>query len=155
MIRVKLWGDQMTKVILITGATDGIGYQTALQLVEQGYHVYGGGRNPVKLERLKDHQIVPLDMTKSETLKTAVQTVLEREGQIDVLINGAGYGSYGAIENVSMEEARRQFEVNLFGLAELVKLVLPGMRAMHAGKIINISSMGRFTAYFGMQPSTL
>lgn len=142
----------MAKVILVTGATDGIGRQAAIMLAQQGYTVYGGGRNPQKLETLKGENIIPLklDLTQSATLSAAVQTILNREKRIDALVNCAGYGSYGAIENVTMKEARRQFDVNLFGLAELVKLILPQMRKQHSGRIINVSSMGgRLTTYFG------
>ena len=142
----------MKKIILVTGATDGIGHQTALQLKDQGYKVYGGGRNSEKLNKLKREGIIPvkLDLTQVDTLKTAVNQIVKSENRLDVLVNCAGYGSYGAIENVSMEEAQRQFDVNVFGLAELVKLVLPVMRKQHSGKIINVSSMGgRLTTYFG------
>lgn len=138
----------MKKVILITGATDEIGRQAAIMLAQQGHTVHGGGRNPQKLETLKKENVIPvkLDLTHRITLEDAVQMILDKEGQIDV----SGYGSYGAIENVTIKEAKRQFDVNLFGLAELVKLVLPQMRKQHSGRIVNISSMGgRLTTYFG------
>ena len=137
----------MKKVILITGATGGIGRQAAIMLDQQGHTVYGG-RNPQKLETLKKENVIPveLDLTQRITLEDAVQMILDKEGQIDV----SGYGSYGAIENVTIKEAKRQFDVNLFGLAELVKLVFPQMRKQHSGRIVNISSMGgRLTTYFG------
>ncbi|OAQ03681.1 short-chain dehydrogenase/reductase [Ligilactobacillus aviarius] len=142
----------MAKVILVTGATDGIGRQAAIMLAKQGYTIYGGGRNPQKLEALRDEGIIPvkLDLTQNATLIDAVQMILNKENRIDALVNCAGYGSYGAIENVTMKEVRRQFDVNLFGLAELVKLILPQMRKQHSGRIINVSSMGgRLTTYFG------
>ena len=142
----------MKKVILITGATDGISRQAAIMLAQQGHTVYGDGRNPQKLETLKKENVIPvkLDLTQRITLEDAIQMILDKEGQIDVLINCAGYGSDGAIENVTIKEAKRQFDVNLFGLAELVKLVLPQMRKQHSGRIVNISSMGgRLTIYFG------
>lgn len=142
----------MKKVILVTGATDGIGRQAAIMFAQQGHTVYGGGRNPQKLETLKNENVIPvkLDLTQVSTLKDAIQEILSKENRIDALVNCAGYGSYGAIENVTMEEARRQFDVNIFGLAELVKLVLPQMRKQHSGQIVNISSMGgRLTTYFG------
>ena len=83
-----------------------------------------------------------LDVTDEESMVNCVREILDKEGRIDVLVNNAGYGSYGAVEDVSMEEARRQVEVNLFGLARMTQLVLPSMRQNKYGKIINISSMG-------------
>jgi len=89
-------------------------------------------------------------VTDEESIKSAIDTIIGNEGRIDVLINNAGYGSYGAIEDVEISEAKMQFEVNLFGLARLVQLVLPHMRKQKPGRIINISSMGgRLTTYFG------
>ena len=91
-----------------------------------------------------------MDVTDEESIKSSIDTIIGNEGRIDVLINNAGYGSYGAIEDVEINEARRQFEVNLFGLARLVQLVLPHMRKQKSGRIINVSSMGgRMTSYFG------
>jgi short-subunit dehydrogenase len=86
--------------------------------------------------------LVEMDVTDETSMVSGINTILAKEGSIDILVNNAGYGSYGAIEDVSMEEARRQFEVNLFGLARLSQFVLPGMRQNRYGKIINISSVG-------------
>ncbi len=89
-------------------------------------------------------------MTDESSMQLAVDTIIEAEGRIDVLINNAGYGSYGAIEDVTIEEAKQQFEVNVFGLACFTQLVLPHMREQRSGRIINTSSMGgRLTTYFG------
>ena len=140
------------KVALITGASGGIGMQTAHMLAEQGMIVYGAGRNETKLAKLKEYNVHPikLDMTDEASMDTAVKNIIKEAGHIDILINNAGYGSYGAIENVPMSEVKKQFEVNLFGLAHLTQLVLPYMRQQHQGRIINTSSMGgRFTAFMG------
>ena len=142
----------MKKVILLTGASSGIGYQTAESLAKEGYVVYGAARRTEKMETLKQFGVKPiyLDVTDEESIKSAIDTIIRNEGRIDVLINNAGYGSFGAVEDVEINEARRQFEVNLFGLARLVQLVLPHMRKQKSGRIINVSSMGgRLTTYFG------
>jgi len=86
--------------------------------------------------------IVSLDLTKDESIVNCINTIFEKEGRLDILINNAGYGSYGAVEDVTIEEAKRQFDVNIFGLARLTQLVLPKMREIKFGRIVNISSMG-------------
>ncbi|MHA8138548.1 oxidoreductase [Lactobacillaceae bacterium Scapto_B20] len=140
------------KVALITGSTSGIGYQTAQLLTQRGYRVYGAGRDANKLAHLNQIRVnaIQMDLTDEQSLIEGVQQILDREGHIDVLVNNAGYGSYGPIETVSINEAKRQFDVNLFGVAQLTKLVLPTMRAQRNGRIINVSSMGgKFTSYMG------
>lgn len=134
----------MKKVILITGASSGMGKVFALDLAKQGHIVYGAARRMDLLEDLskKGVHTIALDVTDDESMKTCVKTILDKEGRIDVLVNNAGYGSYGTIEEVSMEEAKRQLDVNVFGLARMTQLVLPGMRKQKNGKIINISSIG-------------
>ena len=142
----------MKKVILLIGASSGIGYQTAENLAKEGHIVYGAARRTEKMETLKQFGVKPiyLDVTDEESIKSAIDTIIGNEGRIDVLINNAGYGSYGAMEDVEISEAKMQFEVNLFGLARLVQLVLPHMRKQKSGRIINVSSMGgRMTSYFG------
>ena len=142
----------MKKVILLTGASSGIGYQTAESLAKEGHIVYGAARRIEKMEDLKQFGVksIYLDVTDENGIKNVVDTIIGNEGRIDVLINNAGYGSFGAVEDVEINEARRQFEVNLFGLARLVQLVLPHMRKQKEGRIINVSSMGgRLTTYFG------
>lgn len=140
------------KVILLTGASSGIGYQTAEYLVKQGHVVYGAARRIEKMESLKEFGVKPiyLDVTSEESVSKAVEAIIKEEGRIDVLVNNAGYGSYGAVEDVSIEEARKQFDVNIFGVAMLTKKVLPYMRTQHSGTIVNVASIGgRLTTYFG------
>lgn len=133
----------MNKVALITGASAGIGRATAEILIKNGWKVYAGAR---RVERMQDLAAagavaLALDVTDDDSLKSAVAGLLKAEGHIDALINNAGYGAHGAVEDVPLAEARRQFEVNVFGLARLTQLVLPAMRAAGSGTIINISSI--------------
>jgi NAD(P)-dependent dehydrogenase (short-subunit alcohol dehydrogenase family) len=134
----------MKKTVLITGASSGIGEITAILLAETGFKVYGAARSMDKMKPLesKGISIINLDLTKDDSIVNCVNTILTKEGKIDILINNAGYGSYGAIEDVPIDEARRQFEVNLFGLARLTQLVLPNMRQHKSGRIINVSTIG-------------
>ncbi len=141
----------MKKVALVTGASSGIGESTTLELLEAGFTVYGAARSIEKMRAIetKGAKIIAMDVTDEESMTECIDTILKNEQRIDVLVNNAGYGSYGAIEDVPIEEAKRQFEVNIFGLARLTQLVLPTMRAQRSGYIVNISSMaGRcHTAY--------
>lgn len=132
------------KVALITGASSGMGKETAIKLKDNGYIVYGAARRVAKMDDLKQRgiHVLPLDVTDEESIKNCIDDIISNEGRIDVLINNAGYGSYGAVEDVPLEEGRRQFDVNIFGLARLTQLVLPHMRKHKYGKIVNISSMG-------------
>lgn len=141
-----------SKVILLTGASSGIGYDTAVALAQQGHKVYAAARRVERMEPLRQYGIVPLkmDVTDEASMQEGVKTLLDAEGRIDVLINNAGYGYFGAVENVPMDDARNQLEVNVFGLARLCQLVLPTMRAQHSGRIINTASVaGRSVFYYG------
>ncbi|MCQ2342151.1 MAG: oxidoreductase [Paludibacteraceae bacterium] len=131
------------QVILITGGSSGIGYETAKSLAEQGHIVYAAARRVERMQPLcaAGVHILAMDVTDENSMQTAVSTLLAEQGRIDVLINNAGYGSLGAVENVTSEEAHRQLEVNVFGMARLIQLVLPTMRAQHSGRIINIASI--------------
>lgn len=136
------------KIILLTGASSGIGFNTAAYLVKEGYTVYGAARRTDKMP--VGVKPVQLDITDDASIVQCIEAVMQKEGRIDVLINNAGYGSYGAIEDITIAEAKRQLEVNVFGLANLTKQVLPIMRAQKSGTIINISSMGgRVSTLFG------
>ena len=132
------------KTALITGASSGIGEATALHLAELGYTVYAGARRLERMSDLVDRGIraKTVDVTDDASMTALVEAIIAEAGRIDVLVNNAGYGLYGALEDVPIEEARRQFDVNLFGLARLTQLVLPHMRQQHDGYIVNVSSMG-------------
>lgn len=132
------------KVALITGASSGIGKATAERLIRDGFTVYGAARRVEKMQDLEAQggHVLHLDVTDEASCQDAIQTILDAEGRIDVLVNNAGYGSYGAVEDVPLDEARRQFDVNLFGLARLIQLVLPTMRAQRSGTLVNVSSIG-------------
>jgi short-subunit dehydrogenase len=134
----------MEKTVLVTGASAGIGRATAIYLAKNGYNVYGAARRTEKMQELKNYGIKPiaLDVTKEESVKACVEQIFKEAGSIDVLVNNAGFGLEGAIEDVSMQEARYQLEVNVFGAMRLAQLVLPKMRQNTYGKIVNISSVG-------------
>ena len=142
----------MEKVILITGASSGIGFDAACDLARHGHRVWAAARRVELMEPLRDLgvHILKMDVTDEESMLRGVEAVIRSEGRIDVLINNAGYGYFGAIENVSIGEARRQLEVNVFGLARLTQLVLPQMRKQGSGRIINTSSIaGKMSIYMG------
>lgn len=139
-------------VVLLTGASSGIGWITSIYLASRGYRVYAVARRLEKLEPLKKYGIRPLfmDLCDENSIQAVVERIIEEEGKIDILINNAGYGVYGAIEDVDLMEAKKQFEVNLFAQARLTQLILPYMRAQRKGKIINISSVaGKMTLPLG------
>ncbi|MDX6220249.1 MAG: hypothetical protein QOJ48_1930 [Frankiales bacterium] len=134
----------MAKTAIVTGASAGIGEATCLALVEKGFTVYAVARRADRMAHLADKGILPIsaDVTDDASMVALVDRVVAETGRIDVLVNNAGYGSYGALEEVPMAEARRQVEVNVFGLARLTQLVLPHMRQQRSGRIINVSSVG-------------
>lgn len=133
-----------SKVVLITGASSGIGRSTAKKFLEKGYQVYGAARSESDLKYLSEYKngnYILLDITEAKMRLNCVNQIIKEQGKIDILVNNAGYGSFGAVEEVPIKEVRKQFEVNLFGLSELTKLVIPAMRENNYGKIINISSI--------------
>jgi NAD(P)-dependent dehydrogenase (short-subunit alcohol dehydrogenase family) len=133
----------MAGTALVTGASSGIGKETAKGLLAAGYIVYAGARRADAMRSLEaaGARVLSLDVTDDASMTAAVDAILRETGRIDVLVNNAGYGSFGALEDVPLDEGRRQFEVNIFGLARMTQLVLPTMRAQRAGRIVNVSSV--------------
>jgi short-subunit dehydrogenase len=132
------------KVAIITGVSSGIGKATAILLSQSGYTVYGCARRAERLQELELYGIntQQVDITDETATAEFVKEIINAESRIDVLVNNAGYGEYGAIEDVTVEKAKHQFEINVFALARMIKKVLPVMREQLSGKIINISSIG-------------
>lgn len=132
------------KTALVTGASSGIGEATATKLLSLGFTVYGAARRVDRMAGLADQGIhtLAMDVTDDASMKAGIDQIVAETGRIDVLINNAGYGSYGALEDTEIDEGRRQFEVNVFGAIRLAQLALPHMRAQRSGTIVNISSMG-------------
>ncbi|HDM8184779.1 TPA: SDR family NAD(P)-dependent oxidoreductase [Vibrio harveyi] len=132
------------KVIFITGASSGMGKDTALDLIKQGYIVYCGARRVEEMGDLKlaGGHVLQMDISREEDITRCVNQIIDEQGHIDVLWNNAGYGLYGSVEETSLDDARYQFEVNVFGLARLTQLVTPFMREAKSGTIINTSSIG-------------
>jgi len=129
---------------LVTGASSGIGKSTVEALLAEGARVYAAAR---RVDRMKDLEgkgavALPLDITDDASIAAALDAVARDGASVDILVNNAGYGSYGALEDVPLEEGRRQFDVNIFGLARLTQLVIPAMRERGWGRIVNISSIG-------------
>jgi NADP-dependent 3-hydroxy acid dehydrogenase YdfG len=133
-----------SKAVLITGCSSGIGHATAEVLAAKGWNVYATARRPETLSDLaaKGCKTLALDVCDEQSMRAAVDAVTEAEGAVGVLINNAGYSQTGAVESVSLEQVRRQFETNVFGLIRMCQLVLPGMREQRWGKLVNIGSMG-------------
>ncbi|MGB3607837.1 MAG: SDR family oxidoreductase [Psychroserpens sp.] len=136
----------MSKVVLITGGSSGIGKSIGEFLSSRGFVVYGTSRSPERYPNSKI-KLVALDVSDVMSISKAVETVIDTEGQLDVLINNAGAGITGPIEEVPNEEIKRNFETNLFGPINVIKAVLPRMRAQHSGLIINITSI---SGYMGL-----
>ena len=137
-----------SRAVLVTGCSSGIGAATATRLAAGGWTVYATARRPETLAELeaKGCRTLGLDVTDEASRKAAVDAVVEAEGAVGVLVNNTGYSQSGAVESVSDERVRAQFETNVFAPLALCRLVLPGMREQGWGKVVNVSSMGgRFT----------
>ncbi len=134
----------MTKTVLITGCSSGIGAATASRLLDSGWEVWASARRPETLADLAAAgcRTVALDVTDEGSMSAAVDTVLDGSGRLDALANNAGYSQSGALESLDVDDVRRQFETNVFGLLRLTQLVLPVMREQRSGRIVNIGSMG-------------
>jgi len=145
----------MSKIVLITGASSGIGQKIAQYLVEQSYTVYGTSRSP-KNDVENGVHMLALDVTKPDTITTAVGTVIKNEGKLDYLINNAGMGITGPLEETPDLETKRVFETNYFGALEVIKAVLPSMRAQRSGMILNITSIAGYMGlpYRGIYSAT-
>ena len=140
------------QVVLVTGASSGIGRETAILMAKTGHVVYGAARRLDKLQSLSRYGVIPLvlDVTKDYSCQNALQQILNQHGTLDILINNAGYGSCGAVEDVPLAEAQHQLDVNVFGAIRLTRMVLPLFRRQHRGRIIMVSSIaGRIPAPFG------
>ena len=139
----------MDKVALVTGCSSGIGFETALALAREGYHTYASMRDTKKGSKIQEIAkkeklpitIIPLDVDKPESITSAVKQVISEKKRIDVLVNNAGYGIFGCLEDLTIEELKAQFETNFFAVARLIQEVAPIMRAQKSGTIVNVSSV--------------
>ncbi|KWB14678.1 oxidoreductase [Burkholderia cepacia] len=136
--------DRSKKTALVTGASSGMGKEIARQLIRDGFQVYVAARHVDRMIDLQRLGARPLrmDLSRDAEIVSAVETILKETGGVDVLVNNAGFGLYGPVEDIGIEEARYQFEVNVFGTARLTQLLLPAMRERGSGTIVNITSMG-------------
>ena len=139
----------MQKVALVTGSSSGIGYETCLALAKDGYHTFASMRDIKKSEKLKQIAekenlaitILELDVDNENSIMSAIKTILKDSNRIDVLVNNAGYGQFGCLEDVSVDEFRKQFETNFFSIVRIIQEVAPIMRKQGSGIIVNISSL--------------
>jgi NAD(P)-dependent dehydrogenase (short-subunit alcohol dehydrogenase family) len=129
------------RVVLITGASSGIGQATATLLATRGFRVYGTSRKP-RSDKMDGYEMLKLDVTSDESVSSCVQTLMQQANRLDILVNNAGYGLFGAVEETSIQEAKAQLETNFFGVVRMVKAALPIMRRQKEGWIINVSSFG-------------
>lgn len=140
------------QVVLVTGASTGIGRDIAQLLAERGARVFGTARNPQSAKPIRGVEFVRLDVTDDASVIEAIKSIVQKAGPIQHLVNNAGYAAVGALEETSIAEAKEQFETNFFGVLRMTNAVLPGMRAMQSGRIVNISSAVGFVPapYWGI-----
>lgn len=139
----------MEKVALVTGSSSGIGFETALALARENYFTYASMRNTSKAGKIQEIAkkenlnltVIELDMDKEDSIKSAVKKIQEQKGRIDVLVNNAGYGLFGCLEDITMEELKAQFQTNFFGVVSLIQEIAPIMRKQGSGIIVNVSSV--------------
>ncbi len=139
----------MEKVALVTGSSSGIGFETSLALARNGFHTFATMRDLRKDEKIKQIiekedlsiEILELDVDSEESVNRAIKTISQKKGRIDVLVNNAGYGMWGTVEDVSIDEFKKQFETNFFSIIRLIQKVAPIMRKQSSGNIVNISSV--------------
>lgn len=149
--------EEMAKqVVAITGASNGMGMEAARLFASRGWVVYGGARRAERIPSEANIHAIRLDVTDEKSNEDFIGAIIKAEGRLDVLINNAGYGEYGPLEEIPMEKFRAQFETNLFGAAHLAQLAIPIMREQRSGRIINISSIGEdvFTPLGGVYHAT-
>lgn len=139
----------MEKVALVTGSSSGIGFETALALARENYFTYASMRNTSKAGKIQEIAkkenlnltVIELDIDKEDSIKSAVKKIQEQKGRIDVLVNNAGYGLFGCLEDITMEELKAQFQTNFFGVVSLIQEIAPIMRKQGSGIIVNVSSV--------------
>ena len=139
----------MEKVAIVTGSSSGIGYETSLALARDGFYTFATVRNPKKADKIlqvakKENlniEIVELDVDNEKSISTAIEKIISKKQRIDVLVNNAGWGLFGSVEDVSMKDFRAQFETNFFGIISIIQKVAPIMRKQGSGVIVNISSV--------------
>ena len=134
------------KVTLITGASSGVGQTSARLLSEKGFKVFGTSRKPAGPDAVSGVKMLPLDVRSDDSAAACVNAVINAAGRIDVLVNNAAYELAGGVEEISIDEAKEQFETNYFGVARMVKAVLPSMRQRNQGQIVNVSSLSGLSA---------
>jgi NAD(P)-dependent dehydrogenase (short-subunit alcohol dehydrogenase family) len=158
LIRLPLYfkRNNMSKVVLVTGGSSGIGKSICLYLHQKGFVVYGTSRNPDRYKNDLPFKLIALDVLDASTIMPAIKTIIDKEGRLDVLINNAGIGMLGSIEDSTAEEVKEVFETNVYGILRTIQAVLPHMRERRSGLIINVSSIAGYMGlpYRGIYSAT-